>query len=715
MSVRPQDLLESDWTVGKTHFEAAQFTAAEPWQPNTLHMEQAGAISGITYPNVAATIHLPRSSGQPWFGFAPSACNSIYPELEYGALMTACPDDCERPPCMQHYIQSPPHFSPFPAPRTPTHLLVPSYNADINDQPDRASCPSWTLEETLNSPPVVLFDKNIHELAAGETTVLNEPQVTYRFEACSPLHQRPSQDPRSRRPRSSVAPWHKLRPIIERLYQVVTLEELRDCMSACGFEAKDQDYKYRFRQWGLKKTASSRRYQKCPNRDASTVSKRLPIQMSLPETYQARAIVLENSLYYINQAFRRSDKSQEETWSWDAFRLRPPSNSKGSLEDWTSIFDRCRTASMLLQVRGGNQKKWEHRATNPCNQKIQSIRQFFYALHEISDKLLKVSRDPNPTSLPHFWAVCSELRGICLRMKSTGSSHQVANHIRIAKRRGATIETLEEMRKKAHAKKTATTHALTLTKFLHIMWAAVQEHGSTHPWALILKTLCHMPSDELDNTICLAHEHTTRTFEAILEPKHPFVLHSWSRFLSCWDKGQLQSASLLQSYEHTFSQCTASAGLSHELCLSFLYEYAFASWHHSMDQNFQLDIAQRLLQVSYEMAPATGSIQYNTVLRAIYLATTMIGAHWLRKQCRNSDPNLQKLNQIREQAIDWLRRAVELLKQGDTDCRARAVELSGLLAGLYRRCNKHVAGAAEAARLIAIRSSLPCMSMPATV
>lgn len=425
-------------------------------------------------------------------------------------------------------------------------------------------------------------------------------------------------------------------------------------------------------------------------------------------------MVLGNSLYYINSSFCGGKKSKNENWSWDEFELKTPPNAKGSLRYWMIILDRCRTASMLLQLKGGKQTKWEHRNKNPTTEKQQSTQQVLYIIDKIFDKLLKVSQDDNPACLPIFWALCSELRGICLRLKSTGSTHQVANHIRNVKKKGASTAVLEEMRIRGQAKKTPPSYTLKLTTFVQFMWKNAQQRGSTHPWVLILEHLCRMASDELDETICLAHEHTIRTFEAILKPEHPFVLDSWSRFFGCWAKRSPRSARLLQRYERNFSQYTAQTASARELHLPLLYEYALASWQHSKDQDLQLDLAQRLLQLSYRLIPEGGTIQDIAVSRAVYLAANMIGVHWSKEPCRRKDPDRQRILAKREQAIQSLRQAVGLLEQGDDDCQARVVELSRHLATLHRRCHNFADATAEVAKLVRIRSSLPAMPMPIT-
>ncbi|KAF2689802.1 hypothetical protein K458DRAFT_427891 [Lentithecium fluviatile CBS 122367] len=288
---------------------------------------------------------------------------------------------------------------------------------------------------------------------------------------------------------------------------------------------------------------------------------------------------------------------------------------------------------------------------------MQSVEQFFYALHEICDKLFRITRHPSPSFLPSFCVICSELKRICIRMKSTGPFHRSSDHIRMAKRRGASSETLEQMRAKKKAKKEERgRHVLTLAAFLEFMWRGALKHVNAHPWTSILETLCRTPSDELEDTLRLAHEYTIRTFQAFLRPEHPFVLASWSRFFKCWDEKRL----VLEP----------TTGLSEQFRLSLLYEYAFASWHHSNDQGLKLALARRLQQRSYEMQPATGPIRYNTATKATHLATTMLGAYYIQKQNREGQPELK--------------RAIDLLQEGDADCKARAFTLCTALLGFKR-------------------------------
>lgn len=86
------------------------------------------------------------------------------------------------------------------------------------------------------------------------------------------------------------------------------------------------------------------------------------------------------------------------------------------------------------------------------------------------------------------------------------------------------------------------------------------------------------------------------------------------------------------------------------------------------------------------------------VSKAIYLATTMLGAYHIQKRDMKN-------------GYRHLERAIKLLESGDADCKARAVELSGLLTNLYKQCGSFRKSKDESTRLVKIRSSLPRMDL----
>lgn len=422
----------------------------------------------------------------------------------------------------------------------------------------------------------------------------------------------------------------------------------------------------------------------------------------MPDTIRRRATIIGNSMCYVDHWFRKDVQRQNKAklnevlqWEQTQSRFSP------ALVGWTTIADMCQTITVLLQLKGTNQSQHQvdgvvqsRKYRHGYDEKMIATQQLYCALHEIGRKLVKVAENSDPSSLPSFWAMCSRLKGVCARMESTGRLRKRGmEHIRLVKKRGAPEAQLQQMREKLQAKRAAKGHTFTLTIFLRLMRQGAMKHENTHPWRLILDGLCDMAPDELEDTLRLAHEHTIRTFENYLQLGHPFILHEWSQFIRCWREEQRKTSSFFTSYGHTFLECQIAPGLDDDFRLLVLYQYTLACWYHSNDSGLKLDLGQLLYERSRQMQLPTGSIQDTAVMRAIYLSITILGSSWIQ----NRNP----------EGISRLEEAISILKEGDNSCKARAVELSGQLAALYKRSGNQTGSEAARARLVEIRSSIP--------
>ncbi|EME89769.1 uncharacterized protein MYCFIDRAFT_171166 [Pseudocercospora fijiensis CIRAD86] len=505
--------------------------------------------------------------------------------------------------------------------------------------------------------------------------------TTLKFKDCHAFPHRHAHQPNRKKSTIPDTIWAQLMPTVAYLYELLTLEDLQRCMSICGFTAsfRKNQYKSVLGQWKVTKKKRTRRWKRrlepgtslllFPNHSTSGPSE---IQPSMPDTFRRRAMVLGNAANFIPKPPHRMVR---------LYLTELPSETGQSFP----------TNAKLLQCFFRR-----HRATNPSHEKVRSTRQFFYILHEISEKLLEAACLADPSSLPSFWSICSAIEAIFARAKTTGSFHRSRNHIsRAINKFKVSKEVERQMRAKAQEKKAeaATRYALTLSKFLPTIQQGAQQHGTAHPWALIVTHLCYMPSDERRDTLRLAHELTVQTFETFLKPHDPFLLHSAVQYAKSWEKKELKSTSLLERYRRMDDLYNKATDLPDEFRLSRLYEYAFASWNHSKDERLKLELGKRLYWLSNRMLPSTEPIQHNTVSKAIFLATTMLSTEFIKKAA--------------SEGVRVLERAIERFQEGDADCRAQAVLLSKQLVALHFRCKDFKAVSKERTRLVQIRESLP--------
>lgn len=442
-------------------------------------------------------------------------------------------------------------------------------------------------------------------------------------------------------------------------------------------QSRVHQYKYKLGQWGRKKNSKKvereggtprnaihqrTRVSKSPIDRKRSVPSRfifnaIPSLLPQPEIYQPSATVIGSSRNFIYGLFQR-DRGK---WTWDDHQLRPPTGSHDSSNVWTSLLDKTETTSMLLQVKGGNQTRKAHRSRNPSSEKRESQHQMFQILHQIYADLFDVAKQSTPSTLYGFWQICHQFSGLCSRMKPG----------------------------------IACTHDL--SAFLgHLKELFRIVHGLHHPLSHVLDALCSIPSDEehkLKHIIRLGHEATVRTLEEILPTNHDLVLHLWSRHLKGWDEKRPRDSPFFTKYVQIINESESSTALSDDVRLSRLYEYTFASYYHSDDDELRVRLAHELVQRAFAIRRSTASqLRYDTTCKSIYLATSILGVHY--KFVKDTS----RLSEVSD--------AIERLQGGDNECRMRAADLARFLARTYKNFNMSEESSAAYKRFLTIRSSI---------
>lgn len=244
--------------------------------------------------------------------------------------------------------------------------------------------------------------------------------------------------------------------------------------------------------------------------------------------------------------------------------------------------------------------------------------------------------------------------------------------------------------------KTTIQGAHTFSVFLsHLKKMISDMHGLHHPFTQILSSLLEIEKepDRLRDNIRLGHEITIRTFEEIFSRNHHSVLQMWSRYLKNYDNKRPHASPFFTTLDRAIENSRSSTSLPDGIRLSLLYEHTFASHYHSDDQELRVQLAGELMRRASAMRPATAQPQYDLVSRSIYLAASILEAHY------NFIRDTARLPNVVD-AIGWL-------QQGDTECRVRAAGLSKKLAGTYKKCGLLAECSAEYKRAARIGSSIP--------
>ena len=246
------------------------------------------------------------------------------------------------------------------------------------------------------------------------------------------------------------------------------------------------------------------------------------------------------------------------------------------------------------------------------------------SLDHFLEGLEQIAKYRDPSIVAKFWRICLQLRGV------DGSYPR--------------LQALKRF-------------------FMKLQELFLAYQGKQHPLTLLVRLLSQVSPEDFKGTLRIGYFKTLKRLSELIGDENATVLHMWSVYYKYWDKQYLQKETLFKKLKNVREQATkiCERGSSSRIAMDhfFIYTCHYVCERVELTKSTAFDLIQSIKSTDI-------LLHWNLSTQAFALASKLLAEDYRKRNCQ-------------EGCLLCMERTINILQDGDRECRIRAAMLSGTL------------------------------------